>query len=190
MKIVKAVCPHCGAEIKVKPGTEIMNCIYCDMQIDCSDLELKEEDVPDREAAFYEEQNIPAPSTGDAPFPEPGRENRNRSKDSAADPASPGHGYWTPVGFRSRNTINMVIAGLYYARLVFRLVTAESFLEGILSAALNLFIIGILFSWQPFVDHLPGIRKDIETGKKTMRAVYIVIAVAIYLSLNWRTSLL
>ena len=33
MKIEKAICPHCGAPVRIKPGKRVMNCAYCDMQI-------------------------------------------------------------------------------------------------------------------------------------------------------------
>jgi hypothetical protein len=41
-------------------------------------------------------------------------------------------------------------------------------------------MVSTAFLWQPLVDRLPGLKNDLVSGKKTMRIVYILIALMIY----------
>ena len=60
------------------------------------------------------------------------------------------------------------------------LVSTTIWLFGSLCSAVCLFfIISTAFLWQPLVDRLPGLKNDLVSGKKTMRIVYILIALMI-----------
>ena len=201
MKIEKALCPHCGAPIRIRPGKRMMNCDYCDMQIIISDLELEEE-TAEEDYTRNEELNFSSRLTGSDIFPERGRssweegthftdfsggkddgyeESRNNPYDDPAGPVPLKHNYWTPVGFRSRRMRNMILAGLFYFSLISGLLTSGSgFFSSFCSAVCLFFMISTAFLWQPLIDRLPGLKNDLESGKKTMRIVYILIALFIY----------
>ena len=201
MKIEKAVCPHCGAPVRIKPGKRVMNCAYCDMQIIISDLNLEEEEVSEEDFRHYEEQDLTSRFSGSDVFQEHGsspqeegphftdfsggengdrEESRNIPYADSPGPASMQHGYWTPVGFRSRRMRNMILAGLFYLSLISNLLTSGSgFFSSLCSAVCLFFIISTAFLWQPLVDRLPGLKNDLVSGKKTMRIVYILIALMI-----------
>ncbi len=202
MKIEKAVCPHCGAPVRIKPGKKVMNCDYCDMQIIISDLDLEEEEVSDEDFRRYGEQDFSSRYAGSDIFPEHGsspkeegphftdfsvgasdvyEEKRGIPDEDPADPSFRQHGYWTPVGFRSRRMRNMILAGLFYFSLISGLLTSGSgFFRSLCSAVCLFFMVSTAFLWQPLVDRLPGLKKDILSGKKTMRIIYILIALMIY----------
>lgn len=176
-----------------------MNCDYCDMQIIISDLDLEEEEVSEEDLRHYEEQDFSSRFAGSDAFQEHGsspredgphftdfsgsesEENRKSPYADSPDPAPLQHGYWTPVGFRSRRMRNMILAGLFYFSLISSLLTSGSgFFSGLCSAVCLFFMISTAFLWQPLVDRLPGLKNDLVSGKKTMRIIYIMAALFIY----------
>lgn len=202
MKIEKALCPHCGAPIRIRPGKRVMNCEYCDMQIIISDLELEEEEVSEEDFARFEEQDFSSRYAGSDIFREHGRspqedgphftdfsggesdgfeESRNIPFADPVDPVTPQHGYWTPVGFRSRKVMNMILAGFFYFSLISLVFSGGAdFFTNICAAAVYFFAVSVAFLWQPLVDRLPGLKRDAATGRKTMRIVYILIALLLF----------
>lgn len=202
MKIEKALCPHCGAPIRIRPGKRVMNCEYCDMQIIISDLELEEEEVSEEDFRAFDEHGFSSRFAGSDIFPEHGsspqedgphftdfsggesngyEETREIPYDDPADAVPLQHGYWTPVGFRTRRLRNMILAGFFYFTLISGVFGAGSDLFSYLCAAVFMFFsISVAFLWKPLVDHLPGLKKEAATGKKTMRIVYILIALLIF----------
>lgn len=202
MKIEKALCPHCGAPIRIRPGKRVMNCEYCDMQIIISDLELEEEEVSEEDFARYEEQAFSSGYAGSDIFREHGsspqedgphftdfsggesEEHEERGRipfEAPVDPVPLQHGYWTPVGFRSRKVMNMILAGFFYFSLISGVLGGGSdFFINLCAAVVMFFSISVAFLWQPLVDRLPGLKKDAATGRKTMRIVYILIAFMLF----------
>jgi len=179
-----------------------MNCAYCDMQIIISDLDLEEEEVSEEDFRHYEEQDFSSRFAGSDSFLEhgsspredgphftdfSGRETEDREESrkipyaDSPDPAPHRHGYWTPVGFRTRRMRNIILAGLFYLSLISNLLTSGSgFFRSLCSAVCLFFMVSTAFLWQPLVDRLPGLKNDLVSGKKTMRIVYILIALMIY----------
>lgn len=163
MKIEKAVCPHCGGPIEIG-SRKILKCEYCGMPIVISDLEIDktvdtsfEGTIPKVEKRSYEE----SPSF---------RIEKPRK-----------HCYWTPVGFRTKKIWKMCIASVCYLFMLMFLVVPEDRFAIITMILAFFFSVHVGFSWQPFVDHLPGLKSKNIMFRAGIKTGYIFAAFMIFI---------
>lgn len=155
MKIEKAVCPHCGGPIDV--GTrKIINCEYCGMPIVISDLEIDKSD-----------NNGFSNSASKIRASEYDKWSNNSIPEKQTKTASQKSNYWTPVGFRSKTNWKMWVSSTFYLVLLAVLLIPEDRPAMFSMVLWYLFGIHIVFSWRPFVDHLPGLK----SGNKVIRVI-------------------
>lgn len=174
MKIEKAVCPHCGGPIEIG-SCKIIKCEYCGMPIVISDLDI---DKSDKNGSANTASKITA-STYDKWGSETPIENRTKTNRKSS--------YWTPVGFRSKTKWKMCVAILVYLPLLELFLIPEDRVAMITAALVSLFSIHVAFSWQPFVDHFPGLKSGNDIIRVISKVAYILAAfmIAKIIDLLW-----
>ncbi|MDO5132608.1 MAG: hypothetical protein Q4D81_06470 [Eubacteriales bacterium] len=168
MKIEKTSCPYCGANLKIRPGRQTVDCSYCGSTLLLTGMENAREDAAGTAVPGTE-------NTADVP----GKPGRRAAKDGGRTvlrlPFPATRRLFPPPGFRTGNISHMILAVIGYLAIFYIVYDFNGLLDSLFLLIGMLSVVDICTDWTGWFSGLTGLRSKNPVVRIVMKTAWSAV---------------
>lgn len=161
MKIEQTVCPYCGANLKIRPGQNSVECEYCKSSVLIPEAETVSAKAASPDAAAARDDRRPSAAV------------RNSGPAGISEPAK--HAFFPLPGFRKKNILHMITAVCGYLFILYIALYLDEILESIFFTIASLSVVDICTDWTGLFSGLTGVKSRNWLTRALMKTIWSIV---------------